>query len=155
MRTGIASVPSPRKKAGVKKVMAEGTWQRALPDPHQPLTARQVTKERLVERFARVQQRVVDPMIRELRLQRVDVRRDQLAILPGERLRHDRDLLAALEILEARRIVVPEIELRGIEDVKDDQIVAEKLQRLDRVEDVVGLLVEVRDQHDDAAALEE
>ena len=64
----------------------------------------------------------------------------------GERLGHDRDLLAALEILEARRVRVAEVDLRRIEHVEHDQVVAEELERLDRVEDDVRVFVEIRDE---------
>ena len=57
-------------------------------------------------------------------VQRLDVRLDQLAVLLGERLGHDRHLLAALEILEARRVAVREIDLRRVEHVEDDDVVA-------------------------------
>src|SRR5919201_2739651 len=94
---GIAIVASPRKNAGVRKAMGST-------HPHQPLAARQIREERAVERLGRVQQRVVDAMLRELRRQRVDVRANQLPVLLRERLRHDRYLLAALPILETRHI---------------------------------------------------
>ena len=48
---------------------------------HQPLAARQITEQRVVERLRRVEQRVVDARCRELRRQRVDVRLDQRAVL--------------------------------------------------------------------------
>ena len=59
-------------------------------------------------------------------MQRVDVLLDQRAVLLAERLGHDRHLLAALEVLEARRVLVVEVDLLRIEHVKDDQIVAEE-----------------------------
>ena len=72
----------------------------------------------------------------------------------AERLRHDRTCSPALEILEARRVVVVEVDLLRVEDVEHDQVVAEEAQRLDRVEDRVGLVVEIGDEQQDAAALE-
>ena len=78
-------------------------------------------------------------MLRKLRRQRVDVRANQLAVLGGERIRDDRDLFAALEILEARGVLVTKIELGRIEHVKHDQVVARKPKRLDGLEDDVTL----------------
>jgi len=68
----------------------------------------------MIERLRRIEERVVDPMFGELRRERVRVVGDQLAVLVSERLGDDGQLLAALEILEARRIVVREIDLGGI-----------------------------------------
>jgi hypothetical protein len=93
-------------------------------------------------------------MLGKLRRQRVDVRANHRAVFRRERFGHDRDLFAALEVLEAGRILVAEIDLRRIEDVEDDQVVAEEPERLDRFENRVGLLVEIRNQHENAAALE-
>ena len=45
----------------------------------------------------------------------------------AERLGHDRNLLAALEVLEARRVLVAEVDLGRIEHVEHDQVVAEEL----------------------------
>ena len=69
-----------------------------------------------------------------------------LPVLFAQRLRHDGNLLAALEILEAGRIVEVELELRFVEHVKHDHLVAAEAQRADRLEDGVRLLVEIRDQ---------
>ncbi len=93
-------------------------------------------------------------MLGEFRAERGDVLLHQRAVLIGERLGHDRNLLAALEVLEARRIVVPELNLRWIEHVEHHQVVPEKPQRLDRLEDDVGLLVKIRDEREHAAPLE-
>ena len=64
-----------------------------------------------------------------------------------QRLRHHRHLLAGLQILEARRVLVAEVDLGRIEHVEHDQIVAEEPERPDRLENRVGLLVEIRNQH--------
>src|SRR6476646_10214720 len=125
-----------------------------LSDPHELFTTGQVTEQRAVERFRGVQERVVDSLLGKLRLERRDVFLDQRAILRAERLRHDRDLLAALQILERRRIVVVEVDLLRIEHVKHDQVVAKKFQRFDPVEDCFGRVVEVRDEQQDTAAFE-
>ena len=64
----------------------------------------------------------------------VDVRLDQRAVLLGQRLGHDRHLLAALQILERRRLGEREVELRRVEHVKHDDVVAAEPQRPDRLE---------------------
>src|SRR5881394_3098587 len=100
------------------------------PYSHQPLARGQVAKQQLIERLGGVRQHVVHAHLRELRLQRLDMTPNEAAVLVAERLRHHRHLLARFEILEARRVFESEIELRGIEHVEHDQIVAEKMQRL-------------------------
>src|SRR5919199_3803675 len=115
--TGMASAASPTRNAGVRNAISPTNDQRLttndqrLPYAHQTFTARQVAEKRPVERFGRVQQSVVNAVLGKLRRQRLDVRPDQRSVFIPQRLRHDRNLLAALEILKARRIVVAEIEL--------------------------------------------
>src|SRR3954462_8687756 len=99
----------PAKNRGVRKDIAD------LSDAHQALAARKVAEERAVEGLGGVEERVVDAMLRELRRQRFDVGADQGAVLLGERLRDHRNLLAALEVLEAGSVVVLELELGRIE----------------------------------------
>src|SRR5688500_10973164 len=152
IRIGTAIAPRARKNTGVRKDI----WLRlrvpgfrlqasdsGLQAPglsshsHQPLAARQVAEQRMIERLRRIEERVIDPMLGELRRERVRVIGDQLAILVAERLGNDGQLLPALEILETRRIVVPEVDLGGIEHVEDEELVSEEAERLDRLEDDV------------------
>src|SRR5260221_10124941 len=100
---------------------------------HQTLAAREIAEQCAVERFGGVQQRVIDAMLGELRRERLDVRADHRAVFVPQRFGHDGDLFAALQVLETGRVVVAEFELRGIEDVKDDEVVAEEFQGLDRL----------------------
>ena len=93
-------------------------------------------------------------MLRQARLQRLDVLLDHRPVLRAERLRHDRHLVGRLQVLERRRVVVLEIHFARVEHVEHDQVIAEKPQRFDRFEDVVRLVVEIRDEEQDAAALE-
>ena len=58
----------------------------------------------IIERFRRVEQRVVDPMLRRHALHLGDVLRDEGPILLPEMQRDDRQLVAALEVLEVRRL---------------------------------------------------
>ena len=60
--------------------------------------------------------------------------RTSCAVLFRQRLRHDGNLLAALEVLERRRLVVVELDLRRVEHVEDDHVVAAEAQRRDRVD---------------------
>src|SRR5258708_279788 len=90
----------------------------------------------------------------KLRRHGFDVRAHHRPVLVGQRFGNHGDLLAALEVLEARGVFVAEIDLRGIEHVKDDEIVSDELQRLDGFQDRLGLFVEVGDEHQNAAALE-
>src|SRR6476469_3079934 len=110
-------------------IRKKGARNDTLPDPHEPLTRRQIAEERPVEWLRRVRQHVVDADFGELRLERLDVVANQLAILIAERFGHDGNLLAAFEILEARRVLEPEIEFGRIEHVKRDEIAPEKMQR--------------------------
>ena len=68
-------------------------------------------------------------------------------------LGHHGDALAALQVLVARRLVEREAELRGIEEVEDDEVAAAVAEAGHRVQDGARLLVEVRDQHQDAAPM--
>src|SRR4051812_31537868 len=94
--TGIASPASPMRKSGVRKDIRSA----ALSRSHQPLARAQITEQRMIERRGRVQEGVIDAVRREPLGQPRNVRLDQLAILAGESLGHDRNLLAAFEILE-------------------------------------------------------
>ena len=79
--------------------------------------------------------------------------RDQRAVALAHGVRDHRDALAALEVLEGRRLVEGEVELGGVEDVEDHEVAAAMAEQRDRVEHRAGILVEVRDQHDQAAAM--
>src|SRR6476659_7262622 len=93
--TGMAIADNPTKKSGVKKDIGATHATPLLSDAYQAFPARQITEQRAVEWFGGVQQRVVDPVLREPGRQSVDVRANQRAILCGQRLGHDRDLLPA------------------------------------------------------------
>src|SRR5437773_2126237 len=116
--------------------------------------ARKIAEERAIERIRSVQERVVDAVLRKLRSERRGVLAYERSVLFGQRFRNDGNLLAALEILERRRVLVGEINLRRIEHVKDDQIVAQKPQRFDGLEHRIGFVVKIRNQRDDASPLE-
>src|SRR5690349_7281991 len=100
--TGMTTAPRPTKNAGVRKDIGFGlegpdsAWEPLSSHSHQPLAARQIAEERVVERLGRVRQRVVDAVLGELRGQRVRMRRDQRAVLVAERFGHDRELFARL-----------------------------------------------------------
>ena len=79
---------------------------------------------------------------------------NQRPVLLGQRLRHHRDLLSALEVFERRRLVVGELDFRGIEHVEHDHVVAAEPERGDRFEHRLRILVEVRDEHEEAAPRE-
>src|SRR6185295_14961545 len=126
----MARAPSPTRKAGVRKDTAPPRSLKSQvsslksqvssltsPDPHETLSAREITEQRPVERLGGVHHRVVDAMLGKLRRQRVDVRANHRAVFRRQRLGHDRDLFAALEVLEAGRLLVAEIRLRGLEPV--------------------------------------
>ena len=79
----------------------------------------------------------------------------ELAVLVAQLVGHHRHLPAGLDVLEADRVVVGEVDLGGVEDVEHDHVVAREAQGLDGVEHLLGLLVEVGDDGDDAGPLEE
>jgi len=125
-----------------------------LPDSHQLLTARQIAEQCAVEGLPGVEERVVDALLGESRAERLDVLLYQRPVLVAKRLGDDRHLIAALEVLEARGFVVVELDLLRVEHVKDDQLVAQEAERLDSLENGLGLVVEVRQQQQDPAPLE-
>src|SRR5215813_6288625 len=98
MTIGIAIAAAPRRNAGARNDTSA--------DPHQPLPAGQVVEQRLVERLSRVQHGVVDPMLGESRPESRDVLLNERSVLGRERFGYDGQLLAAFQILEARRLVV-------------------------------------------------
>src|SRR5229473_2115065 len=151
-RTGTAIAPRPRKKSGARKNMR--IRRPESPHPDELLAARQIAEERAVERLGRVDQGVIDALLGEPGGERVDMILDHRAVLITERLRHDRHLLGGLQILEGRRLVVREIDLPGIQDVEHDELVAQKPERLDGLENLVRLVVEIRDEEQDASPLE-
>src|SRR5262245_1959960 len=104
------------KKSGARNDMVGSA------DAHQPLAIAQIAEQRFVERFGRVEQDVIDARIGALRSERLDVIPNHLAVLLCKDVRDDRHLLAALEVLESRRIPVGELNLGGIQHVKDDEI---------------------------------
>ena len=55
-----------------------------------------------------------------------------------ERIRHDRQLFAALQIFEARRLGEREVHLGGIEHVEEDDVVAAEPDQPERVENFLG-----------------
>src|SRR5438874_1563239 len=118
MRTGMARAARPARNSGERNdiEMATGARWRLMAgvssDVHQLRAARQITEERVVERIGRVEDRVIDAMLRKPRGQRGDVLADQRAVLLDQRLGNDRNLLAALEILKGRRVFVGKFELR-------------------------------------------
>ena len=79
----------------------------------------------------------------------------ELAVLVAQLVGHHRHLPSGLDVLEADRVVVGEVDLVGVEDVEHDHVVAREAQGLDRVEHLLRLLVEVGDDGDDAGPLEE
>src|SRR4029453_8075819 len=121
MITGIASPARPTRNSGVRNDIS--------PNPGQPLARRQIAEQRVVERLRRIDNRVIDAIGREALLQPVDVRADERAILIRERLRHDWNLFSRLEILERRRRVEREIELRRIQHMEHDDVAAPEPQR--------------------------
>src|SRR5262245_51869697 len=66
----------------------------SLPCARELLARGQIGEERVVERHAGVDERVVDAQLRELRAQRLGVLPDERPVLLGERLGHDGNLLA-------------------------------------------------------------
>src|SRR5262245_60783311 len=74
------------------------------PHPNQPFAAREEAEERAIEGLRGLDQCVVDPLLRELLLQSRRVLLDHPAVLGAERVGHHRNLLAALEVLEARGV---------------------------------------------------
>src|SRR5450830_1708616 len=126
MITGMASAPSPAKKAGVKKFKrslqpsprgSEAT--EGSSNPPQALARREIGEERAVERAARVEQRVVDPLVAEQTPKRRDVLAHHLAILLAQILRDHRHFLAGLQVDEVGRVDERKLELGRIEKVKD------------------------------------
>ena len=79
---------------------------------------------------------------------------DQGSILFGERVGDDRQLVAALDVLEGRWLEVGELDLGGIQHVEENYVVAAEPQRHYRAENLVGLGVEVGDDDNDAAPAE-
>src|SRR5690242_4909743 len=107
--TGTASAPRPTRNAGVRKDIGRLLAAvRGSSYAHQLLAAREITEQRPVERLVRSHECVVDPLFGKLRRQRVDVFPNQPPVFLAERIGYDRNLLAALEIFEARRLVVSE-----------------------------------------------
>src|ERR1700681_1913812 len=150
-RIGTAIAPRPRKKSGARTDMSIRS---ASTHSHELLAAREIAEERAVERLGRVDQGVVDALLGEPGRERVDVILDHRPVLIPERLRHDRHLLGSLQILERRRLVVREVDLPGIEHVEHDELVAQEPERLDGLENLVRLVVEIRDEEQNAPPLE-
>src|SRR3954469_11045889 len=84
MMTGIAKVARATKNNGARKATSA--------HPAQALPRRKIFEERIVERRRRIQQRVVDAVLRHARGERRDVLLNQPAILVGQRRRHHRNL---------------------------------------------------------------
>src|SRR4030095_16923000 len=145
--TGIASPASAKRKSGARKDMA-------LPALHRARAPAQVIEERVVERLRGVEHRVVDTYLRKGLSEAFDVRVDERPVFLAEGLGHDGHLLARLEILERRRVDEPELELGGVEDVEHDDVVAPEPQRRHRLDHGLRIVVEIRDQYEDAAAPE-
>ena len=87
--------------------------------------------------------RVIDANLRELLLQCVHVGAYERDVLLSHRFRHHGYLVAAFEVLEGGCIGKAEIELRRVEHMKHDQIIASKPQRGHGIDHGLGILVKV------------
>ena len=64
---------------------------------------------------------------------------------------HRHDLFAGLEILEPRRPLERKLDLVVVEHVEHDDVDAAKLKVLQAADDLVRIVEQIRNQHDDAA----
>ena len=91
---------------------------------------------------------VIDPVLREPFGQRVGVLAHERLVLLPQAVRHDRNLHAGLQILEARRLVIGEVDLGRVQHVEHDELVALISQGLHGVEHRCGLVVQIGNQHE-------
>src|SRR5690606_5515556 len=120
--------------------------------PVQSLARGEVGEQRVVQWRGRVHERVVHPILDQHALERGDVVRDQLAVARAYVLGDHRYAHAGLEVLEVGRVLEREFELRLIQHVEDDDVVPAVAQAPHGATYHVRLLVEVRNEDEDAAA---
>src|SRR5262249_29364845 len=118
---------------------------------HQGLGWGQEVEEREVGRRRRVDEPIVRAGAAEQASELTNVCANERAVLVAKIVGDDGNALAGLEVLEARRAIEWELQLGGIEHVKGDQLVAAIAEEPERVEHARWLLIEIRDQDDDAA----
>ncbi len=116
------------------------TW---LPKSHFFLTPCQKPEQRVIQRLGRIEQRVIDTNLRESLLQCVHVGAYERDVLLSHRFRHHGYLVAAFEVLEGGCIGKAEIELRRVQHVKHDQIIATKPQRGHSIDHGLRIFVEI------------
>src|ERR1051325_107924 len=125
MITGMASAVAPARKSGVRKFTrrtplsslgseaTEGSSHLA-----QALARGQIGEQRTIERLARIEERIVDPLVTQQLPERLDVGAHDFPILFAEILGNHRHLLAGLQIDEAARVDAWEFELARIEALR-------------------------------------
>src|SRR6185312_8674177 len=146
MTTGTAIATRPARNAGARKFM-----RRPSSHAQQPLARREVGEQRAVERLRGVEQRVVGARFADAFGERRGMFTYDLAVLVAQILGDDGHLLARLQIDEVAGVREGEVDLVRVEQVEDDDVVAAPADLAQRFNDIVGILVKIGDEDDEAA----
>src|ERR1051326_1304292 len=145
----MASAVRPAKKSGARKDTtnsSDGRLRSTESRLLQSFASRQEAEQRMIERLARVEHRVIDAMFAEDALQRRDVLGDERAVLGSQIVRNHGHSLARFEIDEVGAVGERKLELAPIEDVKDHHGIALASEIREGIEHRRRLLVKIRDQ---------
>src|SRR5437870_8842329 len=108
----------------------------------------QVCEQRGIKRLGSPVQLVVDPIAGRAFGQRIDMRANLLQILVTQDVGQNVKLLFGLGVFKNHRVDEIEIKLLLVQHVKHDYVVAAKAQVLQPVNDLLRLVVQVRDHYD-------
>src|SRR5262245_21426251 len=151
----MAAAAAPMRNSGDRKLTgalrAPRTWN---PTPgtlsQRPRARREVRHQGKLQGLPRIEQLVVDAGPAKLAAVALDEVPHRLQVMRSHDRRHGHHLFLGLEILEARGTLERELELVGIEYVKDDYVGAAKLKMLEAANHLLGVVQEVRNQDDHA-----